>query len=273
MSAPTRVVAVAAAAGRPGASLVAGPVLLARVGGPVRTSSLALLLAVATASCGRVAWRHGWPLPPGWRGQHPRRPGWAGLPRLGRSLPGVERWRRSRRAARRDGALPAVLESVARSLRAGSSLSEAVASVEPPPPLEERWSRLVERARLAGVAHAARAWADEEPVPSVRLAAGALALGAEVGGAHARALDGVGATLRARQAVAEEVRALSSQARVSALVIGLAPAGFCAFAAATDPSTARFYRSPAGIAVLVAGLVLDALGAMWMARITRVAEP
>ena len=106
----------------------------------------------------------------------------------------------------------------------------------------------------------------------MRLGVAALCLGAETGGAQARAVDGVAATVRERLAVAAELRALSSQARISALVIGLAPIGFGAFAAATDPRTAQFMlHTPAGLALLVGGLILDALGWLWMQRLARVA--
>lgn len=53
-------------------------------------------------------------------------------------------------------------------------------------------------------------------------------------------------------------------------MISVAPVAFCTLAAATDPRTATFlFRQPAGLACLAAGLSLDALGALWMARITR----
>ena len=106
----------------------------------------------------------------------------------------------------------------------------------------------------------------------MRLGVAALCLGAETGGAQARAVDGVAATVRERLAVAAELRALSSQARISALVIGLAPIGFGAFAAATDPRTSAFMlHTPAGLILLATGLVLDGLGWLWMQRLARVA--
>ncbi len=119
---------------------------------------------------------------------------------------------------------------------------------------------------------ALEAVAVRRPLPGVRLGVAALCLGAETGGAQARAVDGVAATVRERQAVAAELRALSSQARISALVIGLAPIAFGVFAATTDPRTAEFMlHTPAGLILLSAGLVLDALGWLWMQRLAKVA--
>src|SRR5205085_6039226 len=91
----------------------------------------------------------------------------------------------------------------------------------------------------AGLVEALEALALRRPSPGVRLAVAALCLGLDTGGAQARAVDGVAATMRERLGVEAEVRALASQARMSAVVIGLAPLGFGAFAAATDPRTSE----------------------------------
>src|SRR5262249_23245986 len=122
------------------------------------------------------------------------------------------------------------------------------------------------------LADAVDEWATRRPLPGVRLAAAAIALSAEMGGAQARALDGVAATLRERLAARAEVRAPATQARGSALVIAIAPIAFCVRASATDGRTARFlFRSAGGLVLLLLGAALDAAGALWMARITRAA--
>lgn len=79
------------------------------------------------------------------------------------------------------------------------------------------------------------------------------------------------ATLRSRLGVVREVRALSSQARFSGVVITLAPLAFSALAAATDERTAGFLlRTPLGLFCLGAGLALDAVAALWMMRLSRI---
>lgn len=176
-----------------------------------------------------------------------------------------------------DRELPVVLEVVARHLRAGGSLAQAIAAATPtgPSPLASSWARLVSDLELVGVVAALERWMSlrgGETRPSERLAASALALAAESGGSPARAVDGVAATLRARQAVTDEIRALSSQARSSAAVIAGAPLAFGLLAAAADARTAVFFRSTAGLTMLAGGLVLDAVGAWWMASLCRAAE-
>jgi tight adherence protein B len=180
----------------------------------------------------------------------------------------------SRRTRQLERALPFALDDVARSLRSGGSLRMAIM---------EAASRAagVLGADLGAVAseladgcplHDALArWEARRPVRSVRLAVAALSLAAETGGASARAIDGVAATLRVNLGIAGEVKALASQARMSALVIVLAPVAFTALAASTDHRTARFLvATPFGLACLAGGLLLDAIGWAWMRRITAV---
>ncbi|MEY2404355.1 MAG: tight adherence protein, partial [Acidimicrobiaceae bacterium] len=100
------------------------------------------------------------------------------------------------------------------------------------------------------------------------LAAAALGLGAELGGAAARSLDGVAGTLRDRNGIRREVRALSAQARASAVVIGAAPVAFLLVVAAADPGALGFLvGSGFGLLCLGSGVALDAIGAWWMRRI------
>ncbi len=207
----------------------------------------------------------------------------AGVPVL------VLRSRRGRADRSIDRELPAALESIARSLRSGASMRQAIGeaaggggATAPAAPgrTRRRRGRLpTELALVAdqaghgvGLVDALESFAARRPSPGVRLAVAALCLGVDTGGAQARAVDGVAATMRERLAVEAEVRALSSQARMSALVIGLAPLGFGAFAAATDPRTSEFLlHTPMGLVLVCVGLGLDAVGWLWMQRLCRVA--
>ena len=180
--------------------------------------------------------------------------------------------RRGRWAQAVDAALPDVLDAIARAVRTGASLPQAVGEVAPALPGRlGRDLREVAVASGSGVAFVSclDEWASRSPTPGVRLASAALALAAESGGRAAEAVDGVAATLRAELAVAGEVRAQSSQARMSALVIALAPIAFGVLAAGTDDRTATFLlRTPVGSACLVGGVTLDLVAAWWMQRIT-----
>lgn len=130
-------------------------------------------------------------------------------------------------------------------------------------------AHLVRQVR-AGVAmhEALDAWAcaDEEPA----LVADALAIAGATGGSQVAALDAVAATLRDRRSLQREIRALSAQAWASALVVVAAPLGFAVLVALLDARVRAFYVSTlAGPACLVGGVLLDAVGAWWMATLIR----
>jgi tight adherence protein B len=181
---------------------------------------------------------------------------------------------RGRAALSVDRALPELLEATARSLRSGTSMRIALSEAITNAPDRLRLSLgavVVAAERGVPLVDAVDAWAATMPGDGVRLSGAALALSAELGGSAARSLDGVAATLRDRNAVRREVRALSSQARASALVIGIAPVVFAFLAAAVDPETIEFLlHSHAGITCLFIGVVLDGVGAMWMHRLAAV---
>lgn len=187
-----------------------------------------------------------------------------------------ERWRPPslRRPRPIDEQLPDALDAIARSLRSGASLPQAIGETarasrgEVGRDLTEVSAAVDRGEPLAAALHA---WGEMRATAGVRLASAAIALGAESGGAAARAIDGVANTLRTNLAIAGEVRALSAQARLSALVIVLAPVGFTLFTATTDAGTLELLlTTPLGIACLAVGGGLDLVGWLWMRRLTSV---
>jgi tight adherence protein B len=172
------------------------------------------------------------------------------------------------RGDRRVGAaVPAGLDRVAAGLRSGGTVGEALLELAARPgPLAPDLRRLAARTRLgAGVVDALAQWPRDRPTGEVRVAAGALAVAAAVGGPAAGALESLAESLRAGAAALGDARAMSAQARVSALVVGAAPLAYLAFATAVDPTSLTvLVGTGAGRACLVGGLGLEALAAWWM---------
>ena len=111
-------------------------------------------------------------------------------------------------------------------------------------------------------------WAQANPQSGARLLADALALASQTGGSRAQAAAGVARTLREREALTREIRALGAQVRASALVMVAAPAAFAAVSAAADRRVAAFLLGqPAGWACVLGGLALDGAGAWWIHRL------
>lgn len=189
----------------------------------------------------------------------------------------VGRIRRARALVKRRSQLPQALELLAGAMRSGSSLPLALgeAGRATSDPLGPELAALALGADQGQpMATVLDGWTRQHDDPGTRLAATALVLATTVGVAPARAVDGVAATLRERLEVSGERRALASQARTSAVVLSAAPLLFAVFLGLGDAAAGRFLlHSRAGWACLAAGLSLDALGAWWMARLTRGERP
>lgn len=171
----------------------------------------------------------------------------------------------------RSAQVPAALDAVAGSLRGGSALPTALgdaASVGGRLGAElETMTRHVRDGRP--LPEVVEEWARADD-PATALAGASLTLAASVGGPGADAVEAAAASLRERAAIEGEVAALSVQARLSAVILSVAPLGFAVLLVSLDPTSARFLlATPAGWACIVVGLVLDLAGAAWMQRLVR----
>ncbi len=169
-----------------------------------------------------------------------------------------------------DAALPGALDTVAAELRAGGTVRDAVAVLtRAGGPLAADFCRIEARVALGtGFADALDRWATERGTDTVRALAGALAVADGVGGRAVDALEGLARSLRDAQGAASEARALSAQARMSAIVVGAAPFAYLTFQMVTDPaSTGTLFATPAGQLCLLLGLGLEALAVVWMRKI------
>jgi tight adherence protein B len=177
---------------------------------------------------------------------------------------------RHRRARRTTAAIPPMIEQIASELRAGGTIATAVAGIAAGDSvLAGDFARVEARVALgASLVDALRAWVGERDADGVDAAAGALAMCATVGGPGADALEGLAASLRDRLSVVAEARALSAQARMSAVVVGGTPLVYIAWSAFADRGALNALTgTTAGRVCLLVGLVLEGLGAWWMHRI------
>ena len=141
---------------------------------------------------------------------------------------------RHRRAGRRHRAAEQIADAVSAlsaGLRAGLSLPQAFAYArdEAEEPLRGELAGLVDEiATGTPVAEALAAWADAHGSEDALLIAGVLDLHRRSGGDLPIVLDGLAETLRERRAAHREVRALTAQARLSGVILGMLPIGFFA---------------------------------------------
>jgi tight adherence protein B len=183
--------------------------------------------------------------------------------------------RRSRtRASERDEQLVDAVGSIAAAIRAGRSVPQALsyAASEARPPLGDSLRRL-ESALDLGVPldDAVDAWAGEIDTDDARLLAAVLTLHRRSGGDLPAVLREVSDTLRERRAAVGEVRALTAQARLSGTILGVLPFGFFAFLWLTSRDEIEgALRSPAGIAAIGLGLVLEGFAFLWIRHLLEV---
>lgn len=175
---------------------------------------------------------------------------------------------RNRREHKVLAALPDAVELVARSLRSGASVVQALDDVSSSVtgPLGVAFARVVaDTRRGASLSRALQRLVTRSPHSEVRVVVVALTLASESGAGPARALDGVSTSLRDSQRLRAELAALTSQARASAMVLIALPVAFVVVNAALDPSALRFLlHDTAGRLCLSIGLALDVLGWIWM---------
>jgi tight adherence protein B len=161
---------------------------------------------------------------------------------------------------------------VAAELRGGGNVAGAVERIgRSQSPVARDFARVHARTRLGlGLADALTAWPSERDQPGVSAAAGALSVAVSLGGRAADAIDGLASSLRHRLDAAAEARALSTQARMSAVVVGMAPLGYLVFVALVDTrSVTALTSTGVGRVCLVVGLALEALAALWIRRVVR----
>ncbi|MGY1635986.1 type II secretion system F family protein [Geodermatophilus sp. SYSU D00742] len=162
------------------------------------------------------------------------------------------------------------LQLMASSLRAGHSLLRAVDAValEAAAPTSEEFARIVNETRVGrDLGDALDEVAERMGSDDFRWTAQAIAIHREVGGNLAEVLDTVGHTIRERNAIRRQVKALSAEGRLSAVVLMALPFGVTGFIATANPEyLATFTESLAGYLMLGVAAVLLVVGGLWLKK-------
>ena len=166
------------------------------------------------------------------------------------------------------------LQLMASSLRAGHSLLQALAAVasEAEEPTSEEFARIINETRVgrplsAALDEAARRMKSEDFVWVTQ----AIAINREVGGNLAEVLDGVSGTIRERNQIRRQVKALAAEGKLSALVLMLLPFGIGGFLMISNPAyVGKFTESFVGYGLLVIAAVLLVVGGLWLRKTVQV---
>jgi tight adherence protein B len=167
--------------------------------------------------------------------------------------------------------LPDTLTLMATSLRAGYSLVQAVESVagESPNPAGREFGRAVAESRLGRpVVQSLQGIAERMNSEDFRWTVMAIEIQREVGGNLSEVLQTVADTMVARNRLRGEVKALTAEGRISAIVLVLIPVVLFGFLLIVNPNYLEpLLSDPIGVAALaVAGLLL-VFGVFWLRRL------
>jgi tight adherence protein B len=166
------------------------------------------------------------------------------------------------------------LQLMSSGLRAGHSLLQSLDGVsqEMPQPTSEEFARIINETRLGrDMGQAFDETAARTASEDFAWVANAIAINRQVGGNLAEVLDTVGGTIRERGQIRRQVKALSAEGKLSAIVLMALPFGVAGFLMVSNPGyLARFTESPVGYGLIAMAAVLLLVGGLWLRKVTTI---
>jgi tight adherence protein B len=182
--------------------------------------------------------------------------------------------RRKTRIERIERQFPEALDLMSRSMRAGHSFPSAVKMVadEMPEPLGRDFRILFDEMNYGVPTNEALAHlADRVPVPDVSYFVVAVMIQRESGGNLAELLDKIAFIVRERLKLLGEVRTLSAEGKLSAIILTALPFGVGLVVNIVNPEfMAVLWTDPAGLRMVGLALFMMLLGILWMRSIIQI---
>lgn len=162
------------------------------------------------------------------------------------------------------------VDIIVRGIRSGLPLGECLGIIgrESPEPLSEEFRNITEGIRLGlSMNESLERAAHRIGVPEFKFFAIVLAIQQETGGNLAETLANLSSILRARKAMKDKVKAMSSEARTTAMIIGSLPFGMGLILFLTSPEyIAVLFAHSTGHVMMVGGIVSMLIGTSIMAK-------
>jgi tight adherence protein B len=178
---------------------------------------------------------------------------------------GLPRWILNKVTSRRQqkflAQLANAIDVVVRGIKSGLPLNECLQVIarESPEPLAGEFREVVEQQRLGvSLADGLERMCDRLPLAEVRFLTIVIAIQQQAGGNLSEALGNLTGVLRERQMLALKVKALSAEAKASAMVLASLPPGVMTMVYITSPD----YIKP--LFTTTVGHFMVAVGAVWM---------
>jgi len=188
--------------------------------------------------------------------------------------PLVLRYLAARRTKRFEAVLPDVLMLVATSLASGFSLLQALDAVakDAPEPAAKEFSRALAEARIGSdVSDALEHMAVRMDSENMRWTTMAIRIQREVGGNLAETLRTTAATLREREMLRRQVRALSAEGRLSAYILIALPILLLFYTMWVNYEyVSLLWTTFLGILMSIVGIIAMIIGIFWMRNVVRI---
>lgn len=192
-----------------------------------------------------------------------------------RAAPGTERtpwWETQRRISSRRAqpsarAVGSWCDDLARHIRSGASLHEALTTAIPADAPTARATDAIRLRLDRGVAVTDAVEPDADVGSHLRLALDIVGISARLGGPAAAAIDRTGSVLRQRAADQDERGVQAAQARISAHVLTAVPVVMFLLLLVLDDNVRAAVTRPIGLACILVGLALNGVGWAWMRHI------
>ncbi len=190
------------------------------------------------------------------------------LPWLGLSF--LEEQRRKKFATQ----LPETLTLISSSLRAGFGFQQAVRAVvkETSPPTSTEFKKFLSEVELGlPLELALDNMADRLKSPNFNWVVMAVKIQREVGGNLSEVLENLAKTVREREQLQRQVKALTAEGRLSAWILTGLPFAISIFLFIVNPEyMSLIFKTKIGLMMLAAAVVLMTIGVIWMRKIVRI---
>lgn len=170
--------------------------------------------------------------------------------------------------------LPDAIDLMGGSLLAGNSLSGAFSLIaeEYPPPLSQEIGLLVREQKLGvSVDHSLQNFTKRMPLNSVVLTVAVIRTSIETGGELSYALKNVAQTLRSIAQAEGKIKALTSQGKMQAWVVGSMPIALIMILSKMEPEAmSQLWTTTEGYMALGALIVFEILGIIFIRKIVNI---
>lgn len=188
--------------------------------------------------------------------------------------PVVLKFLAKRRSNKFEKQLPDVLMLIATSLGSGFGLTQAFDAVvqDAAEPVAKEFARAQAETRLGGqLVNALERVAERMDSTTLTWTVMAMRIQAEVGGNLAETLRTTANTLRERERLLGQVRALSAEGRLSGWVLAAMPIGlFLYLLMVNRPYVSLLWTRGLGIGMMAGGLISMAVGIFWMNKLVKI---